>query len=70
MEPTGEERETIEKMIKEAETEAEEKTEDPRDAEMELLILEYQKNNKPDPKVLKILEFFGEKSGGRMKGLR
>ena len=61
------ERETVEK-INEAEREAEEKTEmeNPRDTEMELLIMEYQKHAKPNPKTLQILEFFG--SGGRMKG--
>ena len=60
MKPTGEERETVEK-IKEVEKEVEEKskTENPRDAEIELLIMEYQKNAKPAPKTLKVLEFFG-----------
>ena len=47
MEPTGEERQTVE-TLKEAETEAEERTKDPRDAEMKLLIMEYQKSAKSD----------------------
>ena len=56
--------------MKEAETEAEEKTqtENPRDAETELLIMEYQKKAKSDPRTLKVLEFSEEKPGGRMTG--
>ena len=52
--PSGEGLETIEKM-KDAVTETEEKTETEnlRDAEMEFLIMEYQKNTKPDPKFLR-----------------
>ena len=67
--PTGEGGETVQKM-KEAETEAEEKTEteNPRDAETKLLIMEYQKNNNPDPTTLKVQVFLEEKPGGRMKG--
>ena len=34
----------------------------PRDAETELLIMEYQKNAKPDPTTLKVLEFFWRRS--------
>ena len=47
--------------MKEAETGLEEKkvTESPRDAETELLIIEYQKNNNLDPTTLKVLEYFG-----------
>ena len=59
----GEGGETVEKM-KEAKTEAEEKTEteNPRDAETEFVIMEYQKNAKPDPTTLKILEFIGREA--------
>ena len=56
MKPAGEGRETTEEM-KEAETEAEEKI--TREVEIKLLIMEYQKKTKPDPKTLKILNFFG-----------
>ena len=57
MNTVGEGRETVEK-IKKAETGVEEKTESPRDAETELLIMEYQKNINLDPTTFKVLEFF------------
>ena len=43
--------------MKEAEIEAEEKTEtgNPRDSETELWIMEYQKNTKPDLTKLKVM---------------
>ena len=46
--------------MREAETEAKEKTEteNPTDAETELLIMEYQKKAKPGTTMLKVLEFF------------
>ena len=59
MDTTGEGEET-EDIRKKAETEIEEKAkiEDPKDAETELLIIEYQKNASPDSETLKILDFW------------